>query len=150
MSKLIPFESIHVGEELGPVDNLVSEDVVRQYCEDWADSNPWYSGPSPFGGPVAPPAYMAGLTCFRLLGSKFNARATIGAQTAYRVLAPLPVGQHMITRGTIADKYIKRGLEYVVITSTSYAEDGTAVREGTDHILLSIEPTEVTSDGGTQ
>jgi hypothetical protein len=150
LSKLIPFESIHVGEELEPFDVLVSEEAVRQYCEDWADSNPWYSGPSPFGGAVAPPAYLAGLACFRLLGSKFNARATIGAQTAYRALAPMPVGQRMITRGTISDKYIKRGLEYVVITTTSYAEDGTVVREGTDHILLSIERTEVTSDGTAQ
>jgi hypothetical protein len=150
LSKLIPFESIHVGEELGPVDVLVSEEAVRQYCEDWADANSWYSGPSPFGGPVAPPAYLAGLTSFRLLGSKFNARATIGAQTAHRNLAPLPVGQRMTTRGVIADKYIKRGLEYVVITSTSCAQDGTPIRESTDHILLSIEPAEVTSDGGAQ
>ena len=150
MSDLIPFESIQVGEKLGPFEVVVSEEAVRQYCEDWADANPWYSGPSPFGGPVVPPAYPAGLACFRLLGSKFNARATIGAQTAYRALAPLSVGQRMITRGVIADKYIKRGLEYVVITSTSYAEDGTPVREGTDHILLSIERREVASGGDAQ
>lgn len=150
MSDLIPFESIQVGEKLGPFEVVVSEEAVRQYCEDWADANPWYSGPSPFGGPVVPPAYLAGLACFRLLGSKFNARATIGAQTAYRALAPLSVGQRMITRGVIADKYIKRGLEYVVITSTSYAEDGTPVREGTDHILLSIERREVASGGDAQ
>jgi len=31
------------------------------------------------------------------------------------------------------------GLEYVVINSTSYREDGTAIRESTDHILLSLE-----------
>lgn len=139
MSQLIPFDSIVVGEELGPVDYDVTEEVVRQYCADWSDSNPWYTGPSPFGGPVAPPAVMAGLTGFRLLGSKFNARATIGAQTAHRNLAPLPVGQRMTTKGRIADKYVKRGLEYVVITSTSYGEDGVAFRESTDHILLSLE-----------
>lgn len=146
MSQLIPFESITVGDELGPVEYLVSEEVVRQYGEDWADSNPWYSGPSPFGGPVAPPAVMAGLTGFRLLATKFNARATIGAQTAHRNLAPLPVGQNMITKGRIADKYVKRGLEYVVITSTSYGEDGVAFRESTDHILLSLERVEGNSD----
>jgi hypothetical protein len=147
LSKLIPFESICVGEELGPVDDLVSEDAVRQYCEDFSDSNPWYSGPSSFGGPVAPPAFLAGLTAFRLLATKFNSRATIGAQTSHRNLAPLHVGQRMITKGKIADKYIKRGLEYVVITSTSYGEDGTVFRESADHILLSLERTEATADG---
>lgn len=150
MSELIPFESIHVGEDLGPVDDLVSEDAVRQYCEDWADSLSWYSASSPFGGPVAPPAYLAGLTAFRLLATKFNSRATIGTQTSHRNLAPLPVGQRMVTKGVIADKYIKRGLEYVVINSTSYLQDGTAIRESTDHILLSLGKTEVRSDGGRQ
>jgi hypothetical protein len=139
VSHLIPFDSIVVGEELGPVEYLASDEVVREYCSDWSDDNPWYSGPSPFGGPVAPPAMMAGLTGFRLLATRFNSRATIGAQTSHRNLGPLPVGQRMITKGRIADKYIKRGLEYVVITSTSYGEDGLAFRESTDHILLSLE-----------
>lgn len=147
MSQLIPFESIRVGEELGPVEDLVSAEVVRQYCEDWDDNLPWYSDSSPFGGPVAPPAYLAGLTAFRLLGTKFNARATIGTQTAHRNLGPLPVGQRMTTTGVIAGKYVKRGLEYVVVSSTGYREDGTAFRESTDHILLSLERTEAGSDG---
>lgn len=147
MSKLIPFESIRVGEELGPIDGIVSEEAVRHYREDFSDGNPWYSGPSPFGGPVAPPAFMAGLTAFRLLATKFNARATIGARTSHSNLVPLPVGQRMITKGRIAGKYIRRGLEYVVITSTSYSEDGTALRHSTDHILLSLERAEVTPDG---
>lgn len=146
MSQLIPFESIRVGEELGPVEDPVSEDLVRQYCADWADGLSWYAASSPFGGPIAPPAYLAGLTAFRLLATKFNTRATIGTQTRHRNLAPLPVGQRMITRGVIADKYVKRGLEYVVVTSTSYREDGTAFRESTDHILLSLEATEAGSD----
>lgn len=150
MSQLIPFESIRVGEELGPVDDLVSEDGVRQYCEDWTDSLSWYLASSPFGGPVVPPAYLAGLTAFRLLATKFNARATIGTRTIHRNLGPLPVGQRMITRGVVADKYVKRGFEYVVIKSTSYREDGTAFRESTDHILLSLEKTEVSSDGSRQ
>jgi hypothetical protein len=150
LSELIPFDSIQVGEELGPVDDLVSEDAVRQYCEDWTDDLSWYAASSPFGGPVAPPAYLAGLTAFRLLATKFNARATIGAQTSHRNLAPLPVGERMTTKGAIAGKYVKRGLEYVVITSTSYREDGTAFRESTDHILLSLAKTEVKSDGSAQ
>lgn len=147
MSELIPFDSIRVGEELGPVEDLVTEDVVRQYCADWTDDCPWFTGPSPFGGPVVPPAYLAGLISFRLLATKFNSRATIGAQTSYRSLAPVRVGERITTRGVIADKYVKRRLEYVVITSTSYREDGTAFRAGTDHILLSLQrTTEATDD----
>jgi hypothetical protein len=139
MSTLIPFDEIVVGQEFDPYPYEVTEEVVREYCHDWDDQNPWYSHSSPFGYPVAPPAVMAGLTGFRLLGSKFQARATIGAQTAHKNLGPLRVGQTMITKGRIIDKYIKRGLEYVVIASTSYDESGTPIRESTDHILLSME-----------
>jgi hypothetical protein len=74
-----------------------------------------------------------------LLGSRYDARSTIGVQTSHRNLRPIPVGDTLVTRGRIADKYIKRGLEYVVISSTSYASDGTPCRESTDHILLSLE-----------
>lgn len=139
MSSLIPFDQIVVGEELGPVETEISERAVQNYCKDWDDPNPSYLEDSPFGGPVAPPAFMAGLTGFQLLGTKFNARATIGVKTAHENLGPIGVGQKMVTKGRIADKYIKRGLEYVVIESTSYDESGRAFRRSSDHILLSLE-----------
>lgn len=139
MSKLIPFDTITIGTELGPVEALVSPESVGEYCQDWDDPNPWYLTESPFEGPVAPPAFLAGLTCFQLLGSRYDARSTIGVQTSHRNLRPIPVGERMVTRGWIADKYIKRGLEYVVVSSITYTSDGKPCRESTDHILLSLE-----------
>ena len=139
VSKLIPFDAITIGTELGPVETLVSPQSVQQYCEDWEDANPWYLSDSPFGGRVAPPAFLAGLTAFQLLSSRYDARSTIGVQTSHRNLQPIPVGATLVTRGRIADKYVKRGLEYVFVSSTSYASDGTPCRESTDHILLSLE-----------
>jgi acyl dehydratase len=139
MSRLIPFESIVVGTELGPIDTDVSAKAMAAYQKDWDDPNPWYSDASPFGGPIAPPAFMAGLTGFQLLSTRFNTRATIGVRTAYESVAPIAVGQTMKTVGRIADKYVKRDLEYVVVESTSYDEAGILVRRGTDHILLSFE-----------
>ncbi len=139
MSDLIPFNELVVGDDLGSFEYEVTEEVVREYAHDWDDANPWYTEASPFGYPVAPPAVMAGLTGFRLLANKFNARATIGAQTQHKNLGPLPVGGTMTTKGRIADKYVKRGLEYVVIESTSYDGEGRPFRQSTDHILLSME-----------
>lgn len=139
MSTAIPFESLKVGTELGPVTTDVSKRAVQAYCEDWSDPDPLYLQGSSAGGPIAPPAFMAGLACFQLLSSRFDARATIGVKTEHENLAPLPVGQTMTTRGVIADKYVKRGLEYVVIASTSYDEAGRPFRRSVDHILLSLE-----------
>jgi hypothetical protein len=139
MSKAIPFDQIEVGQEFGPIETPASANAVRRYCEDWQDPNPLYLQDSPFGGPIVPPAFMAGLTGFQLLGSRCDARATIGAKTEHENINPWRVGKKLITRGRIADKYIKRGLEYVVIESVSVDEDGLEIRRSRDHILLGIE-----------
>ena len=139
MSKAIPFESIIIGEALGPIEYPVDEDAVKQYCHDWKDYNPIYLEDSPFGGPVIPPAYRAGLDSFRLLATKYDSHATVGVKTEHEFINPAKVGKRLITTGKIADKYIKRGLEYVVIEYLTVDEDGVEIRRSVDHIALSIE-----------
>jgi len=139
VSKAIPFDSVIVGETLGPIEYIVDEDAVKQYCDDWKDHNPIYLEDSPFGGPVIPPAYRAGLDSFRLLGSKYDAHATVGVTTEHEFINPARVGKRLITTGKITDKYIKRGIEYVVIEYRAVDEDGVEVRRSVDHIALSVE-----------
>ncbi len=139
MAEVLSYDALVVGQSLGPVRTHVTPEAAAAYCHDWDDLNPWYLEASPAGPPVSPPALMAGLTGFALLGSKYDARATIGVKTEHENIAPLPVGQTMTTTGVIADKYVKRGLEYVVITSTSRDGSGAPFRRSTDHILLSLK-----------
>jgi hypothetical protein len=139
VSKAIPFERIEVGQELGPIETPASANAVRRYCEDWQDPDPLYLQDSPYGGPVVPPAFMAGLTCFQLLATRYDVRATIGVKTEHQNINPWRVGKKVTTRGRIADKYIKRGVEYVVIESASVDEDGILIRRSRDHILLGLE-----------
>ena len=140
MSKNIPFDQIKVGEQLGPWFIEVTEQAVRDYCDDWDDHNPLYlKGTADGGLPVAPPAFMAGLASFRLLGRKYNAQATIGTKTEHQNLRPVLVGETLRFEGSIVEKYIKRGLEYVVIDYTAFDAAGNATRRSRDHILLSLE-----------
>jgi N-terminal half of MaoC dehydratase len=140
MSKAIPFDQIVVGEELGPWSIEITEAAIEDYCADWDDHNPLYLvGTADGGPPIAPPAFMAGLTGFRLLGCKYDARSTIGAKTEHQNLRPIRVGETLRTEGRIVEKYVKRGLEYVIIESTSYDDAGRPVRNSRDHILLSLE-----------
>src|SRR5581483_6363588 len=44
----------HVGMDLGIEQHPITEDRVRWYMETLGDNHPWYTGDSPFGGPVAP------------------------------------------------------------------------------------------------
>ena len=142
MTTNIPFDEVVVGEELGPWLIEITEEVVRQYCEDWDDPNPLYLGAGPDGGPpITPPAFMAGLASFRLLGRKYNSEATVGAQSEHENLKPIRVGEVMRTEGRIVEKYIKRGLEYVIVDYTAYNEAGEPIRNSRDHILLGLERT---------
>jgi len=103
MSKAIPFDAIEVWQELGPIETPASANAVRRYCEDWQDPNPLYLQDSPFGGPVVPPAFMAGLTGFQLLGSRYNARATIGAKTEHENINPWRVCGELLILGEISN-----------------------------------------------
>ena len=142
MTTNIPFDQVVVGEELGPWLIEITEEVVRQYCEDWDDPNPFYLGAGPDGGPpITPPAFMAGLASFRLLGRRYNSEATVGAQSEHENLKPIRVGEVMRTEGRIVEKYIKRGLEYVIVDYTAYNEAGEPIRNSRDHILLGLERT---------
>jgi len=139
LSKYIPFESVVVGEPLGPIEYLADKGAVEQYCNDWKDYNTIYLEDSPFGGPVVPPAFRAGLDSFRLLATKFDSHATVGVKTEHEFINPAKVGRRLITTGKIADKFIKRGIEYVVIEYLTVDEDGTEIRRSVDHIALSVE-----------
>jgi len=148
MSKEIPFNSIVVGEDLGPIEYVVSKKDVEQYCDDWKDFNPLYLQDSPFGGPVAPPAYRAGLDSFRLLGTKYDSHATLGFSTEHEFFNPIRIGKKLIVTGKLIEKYIKRGIEYVVIEYATVDENGVKIRKSVDHIVLSPERrSDETSEG---
>lgn len=139
MSQNIPWDSVVVGMDLGELEHEITEKEINAYVRDWDDPNPWYTEASPWGAPVLPPAFNAGLSCFALLASQFNARATVGVKSNHENLKPVTVPQKITTKGRLADKYVKRGYEYVIVESTSYDAQGTAFRRGNDHILLSFE-----------
>lgn len=139
MSKSIPFEEIVLGEELGPLEYEADGSAVAQYCRDWDDHNPLFTETSSLGGPMAPPAFMAGLTCFHLLRTKYDSSGTLDAKTEHENLKPLPVGGKMIVKGRIADKFIRRGLEYVVVESECYDDGGDLLRRSRDHVVLGVD-----------
>lgn len=138
MSKDIPFDSITVGEKLGPIDYPIKSGHVKQYTEDWEDPNPAYLEDSSFGGPIVPPAYRAGLDSFTLLATRYNSRATVGVTTEHKFIRPLKPDQTVTVTGVLVDKYVKRGIEYVVIEYEMKDESGALIRESADRIALSV------------
>jgi hypothetical protein len=139
MSRDIPFDELKIGMEFGPVDFDSSEKAVKRHCDEMGDHNPIYLTDSPFGGPVIPPLLSATLLGLRMIGTKYDAHATVPARLIQKNVNPGKVGKKMTLSGTLVDKYIRRGLEYAVIESVIRDEDGMEIRRVIDHFLLSLE-----------
>ena len=139
MSKYIPFQDIKIGETLGPWEITITKQAMEQYCKEYDDPNPMYTDNSPFGFPVVPPAFLATYWDLRLLHTKYDAHATVPFKTEQEFINPARVGKRLIANGKIVDKYVKNGLEYIVIESTLVDEDGILIRKMTDHASLGLE-----------
>ena len=112
---------VYVGRDYGRHDITIDAGLVAKYCDAVDDRNPIYTGPSPFGGPVAPALvrhsevyeyYVAGEPA-----PAWYLPALVGnlhARQEFEMFAPVLVGDAIHTRSFIADRYAKRGRDYVV------------------------------------
>ncbi len=141
MSKDIPFDELKVGDKYGPRPFDTSEKAVQRFCDEMGDQNPLWLDKSPWGGPVVPPLLSATLIGLGMIGTKYDAHATVPSRLIQTHIRPAFVGSNLTQAGTLIDKYIKRGLEYVAIKSVISDEAGNEVRHVTDHFLLSLERT---------
>lgn len=89
---------------------VTPEDVAR-----WSaltdDHHPWYRGPSPWGGPVAPNSifYYPGQNAFPPRRDFNGVLAALG----FEALAPVFVGSSLIARTTITDRWRRRDRVFV-------------------------------------
>ena len=139
MSTRIDFNAVVLNEELGPVTYRTDAKVAADYVRDWDDPNPLYSEGSALGRPLLPPAHMAGLACFALLSPRYDASGTLNAQSEHENLKAVPVGETLTVRGRIIDKFVRRGLEYIVVQSETYDGAGEVMRRSLDHLVLSLD-----------
>jgi acyl dehydratase len=111
-----------VGDEVEMRYQMTPE-LVDQYVRTTGDRNPWYTGPSPFGGPVAPPV----LICMQhsmMLSEKFLSRGRMLISTDANYFGPVMVGTTIVSKGRIVANYVKRDRQYVDMEAESWSEDG--------------------------
>src|SRR5947209_6697364 len=84
----------HVGQDLGVIEFAITPERVRWYIDTLGDDHPWYTGASPFGGPVAPalvvhnPAYDGGRSGRWYLPNRFG---NLHAKQQWEFFRPVPV-----------------------------------------------------------
>ena len=105
---------VFVGRDYGGITYDITPETVATYIAGTGDDNPWYRGPSPLGGPIAP-ALILHSAVYRTLDWYLpNIYGNLHARQEWQVFAPVMVGERLATRAVIVDRYTKRDREYVV------------------------------------
>jgi acyl dehydratase len=111
---LFDASEIYVGRDFGTFEFEITPELVQTYIAGTGDDNPWYTGGSPVGGPIAP-ALMLHSAPFRTLDWYLpNLFGNLHAREECEFFGPVMVGERLKSRSLIVDRYLKRDREYVV------------------------------------
>lgn len=125
----LTYETLTVGEEFVSDTHLVTPEDIEAYAFAVEDEHPWFSGPSPFGGPVAHPTLMANQALL-LRHGKYIVHAGLHAKMEFNFLEPVRPGMRVRSRGRVIDKYERRGRQYMVTEYHTEDERGTPLVRG--------------------
>lgn len=105
---------VFVGRDMGGHEYRVTPEMIRPYEAGTEDRHEWYSGLSPFGGPVAPALLLHSEVYKNLSWYLPNLIGNLHAKQEWEIFHPMLVGDVVHTRSTVVERYIKRSREYVV------------------------------------
>ena len=134
-------DEIYVGRDFGRHDIVIDAAEVARYADALDDHNPIYTGTALFGGPVAP-ALVRHSEVYEYRDVDHPAAPSwylptlygnLHARQEFEMFAPVMVDDVIYSRSLIADRYVKRGRDYVVNEVLYFAADGALVTRGRTH-----------------
>lgn len=133
----------YVGKYLGRHEYVADEAAVAHYTAGTRDANPWYSGPSPLGGPVAPALLLhSEQYAFRMrdwyLPKLFG---NLHIKQEWDLFRAAPLGEKLWTHGMIVDRYIRRDRDVILMEFSIFNEGDVMVARGRCHqsFLLDVD-----------
>ena len=140
------------GDELEPVKYLLTDLICAEYAHGNEDPTEYYySAVAPFDRQLRPPT-MVHADKLRLLEANAREEQRISGQLAedYRIHyeyhaqhhSPAFVGEEIVVKGRISDKFVKRGREFLAYEMTIETGDGRLVTTYRDLTLLAYKPVE--------
>lgn len=127
-NKSLTFESVRVGQELGPVEYPLRKQTAQEFADAVDDHCHWYTCGSPFGPAIAPPTFVCG-DYVRLIESTYDSagHGWLHAKQESQFRNPAVVGTIIRVKGRITDKYIRRGRKYIVLDYVCASKEGLEV-----------------------
>ena len=130
-----------VGDELGSLDFLITEEMVERNA--WAndDYHPWYMDDSPFGGRIASPVYLASFDAQIFYGYyAYPAGGSLFAQQEFEYFAPIKVGEKYSMSGTLVDIYQRRGRTFFKAAMSVRDANGIEVMRMIKTVAAPVQP----------
>ena len=143
MVQLVADEEVYVGLQRDPHEYDVTSELVVDYSAGVGDHHPWYSGDSPFGGPVAP-ALLRHSEVYAFPGWYLSRFGNLHAKQEWELYHPMMVGDHVIARCLISDRYSRRERDYVVNEVTLSTSSGRVLSRGRTHQSFLRDPAPTT------
>ncbi len=143
MVQLVADEEVYVGLQRDPQDFDVTPELIAAYSAAVGDYHPWYTGDSPFGGPVAP-ALLRHSQVYLFAGWYLSSFGNLHAKQEWEMYHPMMVGDHLTARSLISDRYRRRDRDSVVHEVTISTPDGRVLNRGRTHQSFLQNPTPVT------
>jgi acyl dehydratase len=132
-TKLFDSNEVYVGRDYGGAEYEITPELIERYIAGTGDDNPWYRGPSPLGGPVAPALIVHSAVFHTLSWYLPNLYGNLHARQEFDFFAPVMVGERLHSRSLIAERYAKRDREYVVNETLIFDSAGRVVTRGRTH-----------------
>lgn len=124
----VPFEDLPVGDETGHVDFVVTDQMIDDYVASLEITQGWFTtGPSPYGGRIAPPDMLPKLAMVELFQNYLHRVMgdNMRAKQAFKFFAPVRAGMRVKATGRLAGKYERRGKRFVTFEALFTDENGT-------------------------
>jgi acyl dehydratase len=126
-------DEIYVGRDFGGFEFEITLEAIENFIAGTGDDNPWYTGNSPLGGPVAPALILHSAVFRRQDWYLPNVFGNLHARQEWQGFAPIRPGDKLYSRSIIVDRYRRRDREYVVNECLIFAQDGRVVQRSRTH-----------------
>jgi len=128
-----PPPGVHVGQDVGGHQYLISPAHIDRHSAGTLDALEWYRGASPFGAAVAPALLFHSEVYEDLSWYLPNIFGNLHARQEWELFDPMMVGQAVRTRSTVVERYTKRDREYVVSEVLITDADGRWLQRSRTH-----------------
>ena len=124
----------YVGKPQDVVTIDVADALVQDYIHRTDDRHPWYTGDSPFGGPVAPATLLFSHS-YRDIDSWYLPRryGNLHAKQEWWFYQPVLVGERIVASTSITERYSKRDRDFLVSEVVITKADGVLAARSRAH-----------------